>query len=140
MNTNSLKRFYKAQENIYEQALKEIRQGRKTRHWMWFIFPQLTGLGHSETARFYAISSMQEAELYLQDPVLSERLITISEALLAHSNKTAYMIFGSPDDMKLQSSMTLFSMIEGAHPVFDQVLNQFYEGKKDERTLKMLHQ
>lgn len=138
MSTYNLQRFHKAQENNYPNALLEIRSGRKTSHWMWFIFPQLAGLGYSETAKFYAVRNLEEAELYLQDNILAERLITICKALLQLKGKTANDIFGSPDDLKLKSSMTLFSAVQGAGPVFQQVLDYYFEGKKDKKTLRML--
>jgi len=138
MSTYNLQRFHKAQENTYQNALQEIRNGRKTGHWMWFIFPQLAGLGYSETAKFYAIQNLEEAELYLQDKVLTERLIAICKALLELKGKTVHDIFGSPDDLKLKSSMTLFSAANGADPVFQKVLDYYFEGRKDEKTLRML--
>lgn len=138
MSIYNLDRFHYAQENIYQNALQEIRNGRKTSHWMWFIFPQLAGLGFSETAKFYAIQNLEEAEWYLQDPILAERLITICKALLQLKGKTANDIFGSPDDLKLRSSMTIFSAVQGADPVFQQVLDYYFEGRKDEKTLRML--
>src|SRR5690606_11829993 len=101
---------------------------------MWFIFPQLAGLGYSETAKFYAIQNLEEAELYLQDKVLTERLIAICKALLELKGKTVHDIFGSPDDLKLKSSMTLFSAANGADPVFQKVLDYYFEGRKDEKT------
>lgn len=99
MDTYNLGRFHKAQESTYQNALQEIRNGKKTSHWIWFIFPQLAGLGYSETARFYAIRNLEEAELYLQDKVLADRLISICKALLQLQGKTAHDIFGSPDDL-----------------------------------------
>ena len=134
----SLNRFLDAQATSYEQALSEIKSGRKRSHWMWFIFPQLQGLGYSETARFYAIKDLQEAELYLQHPVLGKRLIEISKAMLALEGKTANQILGNPDDLKLRSSMTLFAALPGADPVFKAVLDKYYEGNEDERTLQLL--
>ncbi|WP_423146646.1 DUF1810 domain-containing protein [Rubrolithibacter danxiaensis] len=138
MSTYNLQRFHKAQESTYHNALLEIRGGKKTSHWMWFIFPQIAGLGYSETARFYAIHNLEEAELYLQDEILAERLITISKALLQLKGKTAHDVFGSPDDLKLKSSMTLFSSVKGADPVFHQVLDYYFGGKKDEKTLRLI--
>lgn len=135
---NNLSRFLEAQSNTYEQALAEIKGGRKRTHWMWFIFPQLQGLGYSETARFYAIRDLVEARLYLQHPVLGARLIEISEALLAAEGKTANQILGSPDDLKLRSSMSLFAAVPGAAPVFQAVLDKYYAGKADEKTLQLL--
>jgi uncharacterized protein (DUF1810 family) len=135
---NSLNRFIEAQENTFADALEEIRTGRKKSHWMWYIFPQLAGLGYSEMARFYAIYDLDEAERFLQDPVLGERLIRISKVLAENKGKTAHEIFGSPDDIKLKSSMTLFSMVPNADPVFQQNLDEYFEGKKDEKTLSLL--
>lgn len=135
---NDLKRFLDAQENDYERALAEIKRGRKQSHWMWYIFPQIAGLGSSETARFYAVRTKAEAELYLAHPVLGARLVEISEALLDIEGKTANQIFGSPDDVKLKSSMTLFGWLENAHPVFQRVLDKYFNGAKDWRTLDLI--
>ena len=136
--SNALQRFYQAQEATYQRAFDEIRRGRKEGHWMWFIFPQILGLGYSETSRYYAIRDLGEAALYLQDEVLGKRLIAICGALLSLEDKTAHQIFGSPDDLKLKSSMTLFACVAGAHSVFQQVLDHFFEGKKDPRTLELI--
>jgi uncharacterized protein (DUF1810 family) len=127
--------FIRAQEHTYDQALAEIRNGRKTSHWMWFIFPQLAGLGFSEMAKAYALRNVEEAGQYLAHPVLGKRLVEIAQAMLAHREKTALSILGSPDDLKLRSSMTLFALARGADPVFRQVLDQFYDGKPDQKTL-----
>ena len=135
---NSLKRFTEAQENSYTMALSEIQQGRKQSHWMWFIFPQIAGLGSSETSRYYAIKDLQEADDYLKNPVLGSRLINISRELLKLKTNDAHRVFGSPDDLKLKSSMTLFSMIPGADPVFQQVLEKFFNGGKDIKTLNLI--
>jgi uncharacterized protein (DUF1810 family) len=135
---NNLQRFIEAQASSYQQALTEIRSGRKRSHWMWFIFPQLQGLGYSETARYYGIRDLEEARLYLQHPVLGQRLIEISNALLHLEGKTANQIFGSPDDLKLKSSMTLFATLPGAEPVFRDVLKKYCGGQKDEKTLQLL--
>ena len=135
---NDLTRFLAAQERDYERALTEIRRGRKSSHWIWYIFPQLKGLGSSSNASFYGIEGLEEASAYLRHPVLGPRLIEISRALLAHAGKTATGIMGSPDDLKLRSCMTLFARVPGADPVFSRVLTQFFDGKKDERTLSML--
>jgi len=141
MRTNtSLERFLKAQEKDYAIALSEIKNGKKQSHWMWYIFPQIHGLGISETSRYYAIKNRQEAEDYLKDPVLGKRLISICNELLNQENKNAHKIFGSPDDIKLHSSMTLFSSLPNADPVFAKVLDQFFEGKKDEKTLQIIRQ
>lgn len=141
MRTNtSLERFLKAQEKDYAIALSEIKNGKKQSHWMWYIFPQIHGLGISETSRYYAIKNRQEAAEYLNDPVLGKRLINICNELLNQGNNNAHKIFGSPDDIKLHSSMTLFSSLPNADPVFAKVLDQFFEGKKDEKTLQIIRQ
>jgi len=138
MNEHDLSRFLVAQERDYATALAEIRNGKKRSHWMWYIFPQITGLGFSETSKFYAIKDRVEAETYLQHPVLGKRLIEISEALLVLNDNDATHIFGSPDDMKLKSSMTLFAALPGANPVFTEVLNKFYNGISDPETQRLL--
>src|SRR5690606_7849927 len=103
-----------AQNHVYQRALEEIRKGKKISHWMWYIFPQVEGLGHSDTAKYYAISDLDEAAEYLKHPVLSKHLIEIATALMTVNNRTALEIFGTPDDLKLRSSMTLFAEVEGA--------------------------
>jgi uncharacterized protein (DUF1810 family) len=135
---NSLQRYLSVQDRSYAAALQEIQRGRKTSHWMWYVFPQLQGLGLSETARYYAIKDAAEAQAYLQHPVLGKRLMEISEALLQLPGDDAYAIFGSPDDLKLRSSMTLFAALPGASPVFQQVLDKYYNGRKDEKTVALL--
>ena len=135
---SDLKRFTEAQEDDYEQALAEIKAGRKQSHWMWYIFPQIAGLGFSSTAKLYAIKSKAEAESYLAHPVLGARLIEISNAALAVEGKTANQIFGSPDDLKLKSSMTLFGALDDTDPVFQKVLDKYYEGMKDKKTLQLI--
>ena len=135
---NSLKRFTDAQENSYASAFSEIQLGSKRTHWMWFIFPQIGGLGFSETSRYYAIRNLQEAEDFLKHPVLGSRLITISRELLKLKTDDARGVFGSPDDLKLQSSMTLFSILPEADPVFQLVLDKFFNGKKDTKTLEII--
>lgn len=135
---SDLKRFTEVQEEDYADALAEIKAGRKLSHWMWYIFPQITGLGFSSTSRFYAIKDRSEAEEYLEHPVLGSHLIEISNALLEIEDKTANEIFGSPDDMKLKSSMTLFGALDDTDPVFQQVLDKYYDGAKDQKTLELL--
>ena len=135
---NDLQRFLEAQEEDFSIALSEIKSGRKQSHWMWYIFPQIAGLGFSSTSRFYAIKDFAEAEEYLNHPILGERLIKISEALLEIEGKTAHQIFGSPDDMKLKSSMTLFAELKETNPVFQKVLDKYFDGETDERTLQIL--
>lgn len=135
-----LKRFTDAQRSSYEAALSEVRSGRKRSHWMWFIFPQVQGLGFSETARYYGIGSKEEARAYTADPVLGPRLLTISRELLHLPENNPTRIFGTPDDLKLRSSMTLFASVPGADPVFQQVLDKFFQGAKDARTLQIIEQ
>jgi uncharacterized protein (DUF1810 family) len=132
-----LSRFLKAQEQDYEQALREIRSGRKRSHWMWYIFPQIQGLGFSPTAQYYAIRDLQEARDYLAHPVLGTRLKEISSALLDLDGLSASEIFGYPDDLKLRSSMTLFRMADLNEPVFLEVLEKYYDGKPDARTVEL---
>ena len=132
-----LSRFLKAQEYDYEQALKEIRAGRKRSHWMWYIFPQIQGLGFSSTAQYYAIRDLQEAKDYLAHPVLGARLKEISSALLDLEGLSASEIFGYPDDLKLRSCMTLFRMADLNEPVFLEVLEKYYDGEPDFRTVDL---
>ena len=133
-----LERFIEPQEQDYEQALKEIRNGRKVGHWIWYIFPQLRGLGKSYMSDHYGIRDLDEAKAFLQDPYLGKHLQKISEALLNLDNDNATQIMGRPDDMKLKSSMTLFACADPENAVFEKVLEKFYNGHKDGRTLKML--
>lgn len=133
----NLNRFVEAQDKVYEQVVNELRQGRKTSHWMWYIFPQIKGLGYSSTATYYAIRSLDEAKEYLKHSVLGERLIECCRILLGLENKTAEAIFGSVDAMKLKSSMTLFSLVSD-NPVFNQVLDKYYKGIKDSATLEIV--
>ncbi|MEO6329361.1 MAG: DUF1810 domain-containing protein [Ginsengibacter sp.] len=134
----NLKRFTDAQESNFPKALNEIKNGRKESHWMWFIFPQIAGLGFSEMAKFYAIKDIHEATLYLEHAVLGNRLIEISKALTEIEKKTANQVFGSPDDLKLRSCMTLFSSLQNTNPVFETVLKKYFNGTKDLRTLALI--
>jgi len=136
----NLQRFVAAQEGVYERALGELRAGRKRTHWMWFVFPQLAGLGFSATAQHYAIADLAEARAYLADPLLGQRLRRCAEALLAHEGLGAREIFGSPDDLKLRSSMTLFVRVAERDSVFGRVLERYYGGAEDPRTLELLDQ
>ena len=135
---NNLKRFTEAQYRDYEQALKEIKNGRKESHWMWYIFPQLKGLGRSYTSDFYGIVDLDEAKAFLQDPYLGKHLQEISEALLNLDNDNATQIMGRPDDMKLKSSMTLFALAKPECEVFQKVLDKFFHGERDQRTVEIL--
>ena len=134
MPKHSLQRFIDAQEKIYSIVLSEITNGKKRTHWMWYIFPQIQGLGTSKTSKLYAIGDMQEAAEFLNHPVLGNRLVLICAELVNLKSNDAYSIFGSPDDLKLHSSMTLFSSVPGADPVFQKVIDKFFAGKKDEKT------
>lgn len=139
MNTeSSLKRFIDAQHQVYATALSEIKGGRKVTHWMWYIFPQIQGLGFSETSRYFAISDIKEADEFLKHPVLRPRLINICQALLDLKSNDANRIFGTPDDLKLKSSMTLFALVPYTSPIFQQVLDRFFGGAKDSHTLEIL--
>lgn len=138
MNNQTLQRFIDAQERDYTTALTEIKQGRKRSHWIWYIFPQIQGLGYSETSKFYAIKSLQEAEAYLKHPVLGTRLIDISKELLTLESNNATQVMGSPDDVKLKSSMTLFAALNNTDDIFQLVLNKFFNGSKDVQTLRIV--
>ena len=133
-----LNRFISAQEGVYDRALAELRGGLKRSHWMWYIFPQIEGLGHSPTTRHYSIKSLEEARQYLAHPVLGARLVECAEAVLAVQGQSASDIFGHPDDWKLQSSMTLFKLVSGPRSVFERVLDKYYQGKQDSRTLQIV--
>ncbi|MDD3305988.1 MAG: DUF1810 domain-containing protein [Acetobacterium sp.] len=134
---DTVDRFVKAQEESYGQALTEIKSGRKRSHWMWYIFPQLKGLGRSETARYYGIANRQEAKAYMADPLLGSRLLEISGELLKLESHDANAVFGRPDDVKLKSSMTLFYLVDG-NPTFKAVLDKFFGGQMDEVTADQL--
>lgn len=134
-----LERFVSAHQSSYKQALTEIQNGRKQSHWMWFIFPQLRELGRSETAKYYGIADLKEARTFLDHPILGKNLIEISKALLQLRTDDPHQIFGSPDDLKLRSSMTLFSSLASTNPVFQQVLDKFYDGKSDELTNSLIN-
>ena len=138
MEINSLNRFIDAQNYMYETALTEIKNGMKMSHWIWFIFPQLRGLGRSDMAYKYGINGIEEAKEYLAHPVLSARLTEISEALLVHKNKDIEYIVGGIDAMKLRSSMTLFALVSEENSVFHQVLDCFYDGEMDDYTKKLI--
>ncbi len=134
---DSLERFLVAQEHSYDTALREIRAGHKRSHWMWYIFPQITGLGMSYTAQLYAIADIDEARRYIAHPLLGARLTEISRALLTLDSSDATAVMGYPDDLKLRSCMTLFAQVSD-DPVFTAVLDKFYGGRADTRTLSIL--
>jgi uncharacterized protein (DUF1810 family) len=133
-----LSRFVEAQAGVYEQALAEVRAGRKRTHWMWFIFPQFAGLGFSATSQHYAIKSADEARAYLAHPTLGPRLIECAEAAIAVADRTAHEIFGSPDDLKLQSCSTLFDAVSPPDNVFAKLLEKYYSAVRDAKTLRLL--
>lgn len=142
-DASDLERFVQAQSSDYERALEEIRSGQKRSHWMWYIFPQLAGLGRSAMAQRYAIKDVQEAEAYLKHPVLGPRLVQITEATLDIQGRSARQIFGSPDDLKLHSCATLFSFAAAQAKlpqaqVFDRLIEAYYGGQRDEQTLRLL--
>jgi uncharacterized protein (DUF1810 family) len=133
-----LQRFVQAQHADYDRALLEIKRGRKSSHWMWYIFPQLEGLGLSATSRRYSIKSTGEAAAYLAHPVLGPRLQESARAVLGVAGRSAHDIFGSPDDMKLRSCATLFAYVSPAGSVFHQLLDKYFEGRHDAKTLRLI--
>ncbi|GEP09775.1 DUF1810 domain-containing protein [Methylobacterium gnaphalii] len=135
-----LDRFIAAQSTTFDQALRELAAGAKRSHWMWFVFPQCAGLGSSDMARRYGISSLDEARAFLRHPVLGHRLRLCTAAVNAVSGRTAHDIFGSPDDMKFRSSMTLFSRADPSIPEFGTALTTYFAGEEDARTLEILSQ
>ena len=135
----NLKRFISAQEEVYDRVLAELRNGSKRSHWMWYIFPQLDGLAQSTTSKYYAIKSREEAIAYLNHPVLGARLRECAEAVFAVKGKTVSEIFGYPDDLKLKSSTTLFSDVTTDF-VFARVLDKYFQGDRDGKTLQLLEQ
>ena len=138
MAATGLDRFVSAQAPVYEQALAELRFGRKESHWMWFVFPQLAGLGRSPTAQFYAIEGRNEAAAYLDHPLLGARLLECTAAAVAHSEQSAQRIFGAVDAMKFRSSMTLFEAAANEPRPFAAALDLFYGGERDRETLRLL--
>jgi len=138
ISDTTLNRFLTAQQNVYLQVLKELRNAKKTTHWMWFIFPQIEGLGHSSTAKYYSIKTIEEAKEYVAHPILGKRLLECSKIILEIENKTADDIFGYPDNAKLKSSMTLFNFVSPEHKEFAEVLKKYFSGKQDEQTLSIL--
>ena len=133
-----LARFLQAQEGAYAQALAEVRRGRKTSHWMWFVFPQVAGLGSSPTAQHYALAGLDEARAFFVHPVLGARLREVAEAAAALQGRTAREVFGSPDDLKLRSSLTLFEAAAPGEAVFGRALDALCGGARDARTLELL--
>ena len=135
---HDLRRFVDAQDGSYEAAISEIRRGQKRSHWMWFIFPQYVGLGTSATSQHYAVKSAAEAVAYLNDPVLGMRLVECADAVLRIEGRSAQQIFGCPDDLKLKSCATLFAYVSPAGSVFERVLDKYFSGERDSKTLELL--
>jgi uncharacterized protein (DUF1810 family) len=135
---HNLDRFVEAQDGDYRQALSEIRSGSKYSHWMWYIFPQVDGLGFSPTARQFAIKSRAEAEAYLKHPILGPRLVECAEAVLLVEGRSAFDIFGTPDDLKLRSCATLFASLSLPGSVFHRLIDKYYEGRRDEKSVEIL--
>jgi uncharacterized protein (DUF1810 family) len=133
-----LDRFVRAQAPVMAQVRTELKAGRKSTHWMWFVFPQISGLGHSQWAQLYAIASLDEAKAYLAHQVLGHRLVECTGLVNAIEGRTAQEIFGSPDDIKFRSSMTLFSLAGPDEPAFGTALEKYFEGSMDQRTLDLL--
>jgi uncharacterized protein (DUF1810 family) len=136
----NLRRFISAQASDYDVVLAELRSGRKRTHWMWYIFPQIDGLGHSSTSKHYAIKSKAEALQYLKHPILGTRLLECVQVLLEIEGRSASEIFGYPDDLKLKSSMTLFAQVTNTESMFARVLDIYFQGERDIRTLNLLEQ
>ena len=134
----NLKRFIEAQDPVYKHVREELRAGAKVSHWMWFVFPQLKPLSHSATAQYYGIASLPEARAYRQHPLLGVRLKECTELVLAIEGRTAHQIFGSPDDLKFRSSMTLFERAVQEEPVFSRALDTYFDGERDRSTLELL--
>jgi uncharacterized protein (DUF1810 family) len=137
-DSHNLQRFIDAQENTYQQALSELRRGKKQTHWIWYIFPQVAGLGSSSMAERYAIKSSAEAVAYAEHDILGARLRECTQALLAHEGRDIDDIMGFPDNLKLKSSMTLFAAISPPGSIFETVLDQFFGGQSDEKTVSFL--
>ncbi|RJX74894.1 DUF1810 domain-containing protein [Pseudomonas sp. LS-2] len=133
-----LSRFVEAQRPVISRVMDELRSGRKTSHWMWFVFPQLKGLGRSEIAMRFGIAGMEEARAYLAHPLLGPRLDECVQTLLEHANLSAFEIFGSPDDLKLHSCLTLFNEVHSEAALFQRALDQFFEAAPDDTTIQLL--
>jgi uncharacterized protein (DUF1810 family) len=136
----NLQRFLEAQDPVFEEVCSELRSGRKRSHWMWFIFPQIKGLGHSSMATFYAISGLQEATAYLQHPILGPRLVECCELVTAIRGRSIEEVLGQLDSLKFQSSITLFGQAAPENQAFQAALQKYFEGKSDLATLRMLSQ
>jgi uncharacterized protein (DUF1810 family) len=135
---HDLGRFVDAQVGDYERALGEIKSGRKRSHWMWYVFPQIYGLGFSSMSQRYAIKSIAEARAYLDHPLLGRRLVECCDAALSVEGRSAHEIFGSPDDLKLKSCATLFASVSPPDSVFARLLDKYYKGERDDKTLRLI--
>ncbi len=138
LTTQGLDRFVEAQDTVYHAVCTELRAGRKRSHWMWFVFPQLAGLGHSAIARHFGLASEDEARAYGSRPLLRGRLLECTALALAHHDKSAHAIFGAPDDLKFRSCMTLFQHVAPGEPVFGEAIARFFDGEPDRATLQLL--
>ena len=136
---HNLQRFLEAQAPVYETVVSELRAGRKRSHWIWFIFPQIAGLGHSPTAQYFAIHTLGEARAYIEHPILGPRLRDCTELVNRIADAAIHDIFASPDDMKFRSSMTLFAQATATNPIFVQAIETHFDGKFDDLTLNLLH-
>ena len=139
MDQYNLNRFIEAQERTYKGAMLELARGRKDSHWIWYIFPQIDGLGNSETTKVYSIKSLEEGRAYLEHPLLGQRLIDSCEMLLGHEEASIDEIMGFPDDLKLLSSMTLFEFISGENSIFTKIIEVYFENNQDENSLRIIH-
>ncbi|MDN3588808.1 DUF1810 domain-containing protein [Pedobacter aquatilis] len=138
MNNDDVYRFVLAQNETYTQALEELKNGKKESHWMWYVFPQLKGIGNSENAQFYGIRDIDEAETFMRHPILGKHLIEISETVLNINNRSALQIFGNPDYLKLHSCMSLFAQLNDGTKVFQAVIDKYFNGIPDEVTINIL--
>ena len=138
MDQYNLNRFIEAQETTYEVAMLELARGRKESHWVWYVFPQIEGLGKSDTAKFYSIKSLEEGRAYLEHPVLGPRLFEACEILLTLKDKSINEVMGFPDDLKLLSSTTLFETFSESNSVFTRIIEVYFDGERDEATLEII--
>lgn len=139
MDQYNLSRFIEAQETTYEVAMLELARGRKDSHWIWYVFPQIEGLGKSDTAKLYSIKSLEEGRVYLEHPVLGPRLVEACEILLNLKNASMNKVMGFPDDLKLLSSMTLFENISGENSIFTKIIKVYFDNNRDENSLRIIH-
>ena len=138
MDKFNLYRFLEAQIEAYDEAMLELASGRKESHWIWYVFPQITGLGKSEKAQFYSIQNLEEAQAYLEHSVLGSRLIKACEILINLEDRAIDEIMGFPDDLKLQSSMTLFELVDNQNSIFSEIINIYFDGERDTNTIEII--